>query len=151
MADVQSFRFNDDGETPNNPRLPMLVYRAAVDLAKERDPAVPFERTFARHGWTDGWRNGIYSFLHFHTTAHEVLGIARGRARVEFGGASGRVALRADGEVKVMLPKSGADKLIARIVYTGPVPAPREPQRTLGASTLMKASALPPLVSFHRA
>jgi D-alanyl-D-alanine carboxypeptidase (penicillin-binding protein 5/6) len=46
-----------------------------------------------------------------------------GSAKV-FGGASGRVALRADGEVKVMLPKSGADKLIARIVYTGPVPAP---------------------------
>ena len=46
-----------------------------------------------------------------------------GAAKV-FGGSSGRVALRADGEVKVMLPKSGADKLVARIVYTGPVPAP---------------------------
>ena len=46
-----------------------------------------------------------------------------GTAKV-FGGSSGRVALRADGEVKVMLPKSGADKLVARIVYTGPVPAP---------------------------
>ncbi len=46
-----------------------------------------------------------------------------GTAKV-FGGASGRVALRADGEVKVMLPKSGAERLIARIVYTGPVPAP---------------------------
>ena len=37
---------------------------------------------------------------------------------------SGRVALKADGEVKVMLPKSGAERLVARIVYTGPVPAP---------------------------
>jgi D-alanyl-D-alanine carboxypeptidase (penicillin-binding protein 5/6) len=46
-----------------------------------------------------------------------------GNAKV-FGGASSRVALQADGEVKVMLPKSGAEKLIARIVYTGPVPAP---------------------------
>jgi D-alanyl-D-alanine carboxypeptidase (penicillin-binding protein 5/6) len=46
-----------------------------------------------------------------------------GNAKV-YGGASGRVALKADGEVKVMLPKTGGDRLIARIVYTGPVPAP---------------------------
>jgi len=33
MPDVQAFRFEDDGETPNNPRLPLVVYRAAVNLA----------------------------------------------------------------------------------------------------------------------
>ena len=90
MPDVQAFRFEDDGETPNNPRLPLVVYRAAVKLAGEHDPAAPFERAFARHGWGDGWRNGIYPFLHFHTATHEVLGIARGRATVEFGGAKGQ-------------------------------------------------------------
>ncbi|MBV8412103.1 MAG: cupin, partial [Alphaproteobacteria bacterium] len=72
---VQTFLFADDGQTPNNPRLPMLVYPAAVEVAGQVDPAVPFETLFARHGWTDGWRNGVFSFLHFHTTAHEVLGI----------------------------------------------------------------------------
>jgi D-alanyl-D-alanine carboxypeptidase (penicillin-binding protein 5/6) len=46
-----------------------------------------------------------------------------GAAKV-FGGASSRVDLAADGVVRVMLPKTGADKLIARIVYNGPVPAP---------------------------
>ena len=46
-----------------------------------------------------------------------------GAAKV-FGGASSRVDLTADGVVRVMLPKTGADKLIARIVYNGPVPAP---------------------------
>ena len=46
-----------------------------------------------------------------------------GAAKV-FGGASSRVDLVADGVVRVMLPKTGADKLIARIVYNGPVPAP---------------------------
>ena len=90
MTEVQAFRFDDDGETPNNPRLPLLVYRAAFSLEREKDPAVPFERAFAAHGWGDGWRNGIYPFLHFHTDTHEVLGIARGCATVEFGGARGR-------------------------------------------------------------
>jgi serine-type D-Ala-D-Ala carboxypeptidase (penicillin-binding protein 5/6) len=46
-----------------------------------------------------------------------------GAAKV-FGGANSRVSLVANGDVRVMLPKSGADKLIARIVYSGPVPAP---------------------------
>jgi len=46
-----------------------------------------------------------------------------GTAKV-YGGASGHVSLVANGDVRVMLPKTGADKLIARIVYNGPVPAP---------------------------
>lgn len=46
-----------------------------------------------------------------------------GAAKV-YGGASGRVQLVAGGAVRVMMPKAGGDRLIARIVYTGPVPAP---------------------------
>ncbi len=46
-----------------------------------------------------------------------------GAAKV-YGGAAGHVPLVANGDIRVMLPKSGAEKLIARIVYNGPVPAP---------------------------
>ena len=46
-----------------------------------------------------------------------------GSAKV-YGGASGSVPLQAPGLVKMMVPKSGGEKLIARIVYQGPVPAP---------------------------
>jgi serine-type D-Ala-D-Ala carboxypeptidase (penicillin-binding protein 5/6) len=46
-----------------------------------------------------------------------------GSAKV-YGGASSHVSLVANSDVRVMLPKMGADKLIARIVYNGPVPAP---------------------------
>jgi D-alanyl-D-alanine carboxypeptidase (penicillin-binding protein 5/6) len=46
-----------------------------------------------------------------------------GSAKV-FGGAVGQVPLVADGPVQVMVPKAGGERLIARIVYTGPVPAP---------------------------
>lgn len=101
-ADPETFLFADDGETPNNPRLPMLVYRAAIDVSDAADPAVPFEKAFARHGWGDGWRNGIFGFLHFHTGTHEVLGIARGRAKVEFGGTKGKVIDVAAGDVVVL-------------------------------------------------
>jgi uncharacterized protein YjlB len=73
-------RFRDDGEMPNNPRLPLMVYRAAVRLDRGYDPAAVFEEIFARHGWRDSWRDGVYDFLHFHSATHEVLGIARGRS-----------------------------------------------------------------------
>jgi uncharacterized protein YjlB len=109
--DVQTFLFADDGQTPNNPRLPMIVYPAAVELAGRPDPAVPFELLFGQHGWTDGWRNGIHSFLHFHTTAHEALGIARGAARVQFGGAKGQVLTVTAGDVVVLPAGTGHRKI----------------------------------------
>ena len=48
-----------------------------------------------------------------------------GSAKV-FGGVDSSVPLLADREVRVMMPKSGGDRLTARIVYSGPVPAPVE-------------------------
>jgi D-alanyl-D-alanine carboxypeptidase (penicillin-binding protein 5/6) len=54
-----------------------------------------------------------------------------GAAKV-FGGANGKVDLVASGEVKVMMPKNTTDRLIARIVYTGPVPAPVEQGQDIG-------------------
>jgi uncharacterized protein YjlB len=110
---LQTFRFEDDGETPNNPRLPLLVYRGAVPPDGAGDPASWFERTFRAHGWADGWRNGIYPFLHFHTATHEVLGIAAGRATVEFGGARGRVLAVAGGDVVVLPAGTGHKRLDA--------------------------------------
>ncbi|HZL30898.1 MAG TPA: D-alanyl-D-alanine carboxypeptidase family protein [Pseudolabrys sp.] len=46
-----------------------------------------------------------------------------GSAKV-FGGIEGHVPLAAGGAVQVMMPKNGGDRLVARIVYSGPVPAP---------------------------
>jgi uncharacterized protein YjlB len=100
--DPQTFQFDDDGETPNNPRLPLVLYRGAIDVKAAGDPAAAFEKIFARHGWGDGWRNGIHDFLHFHTRTHEVLGVARGRAKVEFGGAKGCAVELQAGDVAIL-------------------------------------------------
>jgi D-alanyl-D-alanine carboxypeptidase (penicillin-binding protein 5/6) len=55
-----------------------------------------------------------------------------GEAKV-FGGAQGRVPLVAKGGVtKLMIPRGSNDRIIARVVYTGPVPAPIEKGRTIG-------------------
>ena len=68
MPDATAHLFADDGSIPNNPALPMLLYPGAVDVsANPSDPAALFEDLFARNGWTGGgWRDGIYSFPHYH-------------------------------------------------------------------------------------
>jgi uncharacterized protein YjlB len=99
--------FADDGSIPNNPRLPFLVYRGAVDLSGTPDPEDVIETTFARHGWGEMWRNGIYPYAHYHSMIHEALGIARGRAKVRFGGAQGRVLDLLAGDVVVLPAGTG--------------------------------------------
>jgi serine-type D-Ala-D-Ala carboxypeptidase (penicillin-binding protein 5/6) len=54
-----------------------------------------------------------------------------GYARV-FGGASRSVKLASHEPVKVMVQKNGSDKLIARLVYSGPVRAPVEAGQQVG-------------------
>jgi D-alanyl-D-alanine carboxypeptidase (penicillin-binding protein 5/6) len=54
-----------------------------------------------------------------------------GYAKV-FGGDSRSVRLASPEPIKVMVQKNGSDKLIARIVYNGPVPAPIEPGQRVG-------------------
>lgn len=110
-ARPQLYRFKDDGATPNNPRLPLIVYRDVLRVPEGQDPAAVCEDLFARHGWANGWRNGIYPFLHFHTRTHEVLGIARGAARVEFGGDAGQVLEVQTGDVVVLPAGTGHRRL----------------------------------------
>jgi D-alanyl-D-alanine carboxypeptidase (penicillin-binding protein 5/6) len=50
-----------------------------------------------------------------------------------FGGESRSVKLASPEPIKVMVPKNGSDKLIARIVYSGPVRAPVEAGQRVGA------------------
>jgi uncharacterized protein YjlB len=104
---VETYSFADDSTVPNNPALPLVLYRAALPASGDR--AAACEAMFARNGWPDPWRNGIYAHHHYHSTAHEALGIAAGSARVRLGGEHGRtVELRA-GDV-VVIPAGVAHK-----------------------------------------
>lgn len=105
--DILAQELKDDGIFPNN-RLPLLLYRHAVSVP-EHEPAASFERLFAANGWQGSWRNGIFPYHHYHSTAHEVLGVYQGTATVQFGGENGMVHQIHRGDV-VLIPAGVAHK-----------------------------------------
>ena len=133
-ATVESWRLGDDGTIPNNADAPLLVYRQAVTLP-ERDPASVFEALFTANGWPAAWRNGIYPFHHFHSTAHEVLGMYAGIATALFGGESGIQVTVSAGDV-VVVPAGVGHKAIeasSDLGIVGAYPAGTRPDMCRGA------------------
>lgn len=110
-TDVVSHLLTADAEIPNNPRLPLLVYPAAVRLDVD-DPASVFETLFSANGWIGCWRNGIFPFHHYHSTAHEVLGIYSGTAVAQLGGENGVSLTLGPGDV-VVIPAGVAHKKLS--------------------------------------
>jgi len=74
--------------SPNNGALPLILYRAAVEFG-DREPEAVLEEIFWGNAWADGFRDGTFPFHHYHSAAHEVVGIARGTAVLQFGGPDG--------------------------------------------------------------
>jgi uncharacterized protein YjlB len=106
------FRFRDDGKIPNHPRWPVIVYWNAVQLPRTFDPAAIMEDLFESNNWGDSWRDGIYDYLHYHSRIHEVLGVARGSAKVRLGGDCGRTFKFSAGDI-VILPAGTGHQCLA--------------------------------------
>jgi uncharacterized protein YjlB len=146
MTEPLHFVFEDDGAIPNS-RLPLLVYQGAVP-----PDATAIERLFAHHHWPPAWRNGVHPFHHFHSRAHEVLGVARGSVSVLFGGPNGQVLTVKAGDVVVIPAGVGhynqgqSDDLLIVGAYPDNGPAP-DTRRGLPAEhgEVVKAVAVVPM------
>jgi uncharacterized protein YjlB len=105
--------FDDDGVTPNHPKWPVLLYRNVIHLPKRFDNGTVFDALFTNNGWGRSWRASIYNFLHYHSQIHEVLGIARGHADIQFGGVKGKNIRIKAGDVVVLPAGTGHQRMKA--------------------------------------
>jgi len=64
-----------------------------------------------------------------------------GEAKV-FGGERSYVPLVGPGTIRVMMPRNGSERLVARIVYNGPVPAPITRGQSIGKLKVWRAENL---------
>jgi len=81
----------------------VLIYHG-VEEARDADQC---EGLLATNGWLPEWRDGIFSFNHFHSITHEALGIVAGTATVILGGPSGRAFEIGQGDVLVLPAGTG--------------------------------------------
>jgi uncharacterized protein YjlB len=109
--EVEEYLLEGCERFPNNSHLPLLIYRRYFDIMDE-DGSRMIRDTFEANSWTQSWINGIYDYHHYHSTAHEVLGVAKGKAVVNFGGISGVIKDIGPGDV-IVIPAGVAHKCLS--------------------------------------
>ncbi len=110
---IEAIRLAPSEEIPNS-TLPLLLYRGVLNEAAAGSGALAdaFEALFCANDWPGAWRNGIFPFHHYHSRAHEVLGIFEGHASVRFGGPGGVTLDVTPGDL-VVIPAGVGHKRVA--------------------------------------
>ncbi|KIL49471.1 cupin domain-containing protein [Jeotgalibacillus soli] len=108
MNNVIAYSFEDDGFMPNNPCLPVLIYEGVF-----LDNPDEIEATFNKNGWSNSWVNGVFDHHHYHSNAHEVLGVQSGSAMIQLGGEKGKMIEVNTGDVLVLPAGTGHKKMSA--------------------------------------
>lgn len=134
----ETFILPPNGRMPNS-HLPVVFYR---DVAPAREDLEPYLRRLFNHNhWGGDWAMGIYGYHHFHSNAHEVLGIAAGSATLVLGGDGGRLLEVTRGDVCPQARVTVGSKTAGIFGLSGRIP---EAKRTTTSSPTTRCA---PIVS----
>ena len=108
---VLQYYLKDDGVYPNN-KLPVILYKRALKLPLFF-AARQIKKLFQQHNWTNNWRNGIYTYHHYHSNTHEVMAVIKGQTTLLLGGDKGRKIKIEKGDV-ILIPAGVAHKNLGK-------------------------------------
>ena len=97
----RAYTFSDDGTYPNNAALPLIVLSQAFGTERAINSEI-IEALFQKNDWISAWRNGLFSFHHYHSTAHEALGVYSGWVKAQLGGPGGKAITARAGDVIII-------------------------------------------------
>ncbi|MDW8543150.1 cupin domain-containing protein [Staphylococcus sp. KG4-3] len=104
---INTLNFDDDGQIPNNPYLPVLVYQN-VFLATD-----DLRHILSTNQWGNTWEGGVFSYHHYHSNSHEVLLVINGTAQLILGGKNGTLINITEGDA-LILPAGTGHKLVSQ-------------------------------------
>ena len=108
--EIISHLLKEDSVFPNS-KYPLLVYKSALEVPK-LFAARAIEKLLQENFWENSWRNGVYDYHHYHSTAHEVMAVYEGKAKILFGGEKGAEVNVKKGDI-VIVPAGVAHKRIS--------------------------------------
>ena len=107
---IVHFLCAENGTFPNNSILELCLFKQVFPHDAVHLPEL-IETRFKKNQWLPAWRNGLYPFHHYHSTAHEALGVYSGWVEACFGGPQGTIVRAAAGDV-IIIPAGVAHKNI---------------------------------------
>lgn len=98
---VQTLSFRESSFVPNNQRFPVIIHTTVPLYGRT------FESLFRSNGWRGLWTNGVFDYQHYHSAAHEALGIQKGNATLLIGGPDGAAIEVVEGDCLVLPAGTG--------------------------------------------
>ena len=104
---ANTFCSKDDGLVPNHPHWNLIVDRGPVKPPEQFDPAAIFQDFTDATALGSSCLNGIYDYVHYRSHIPEVLGLARGSGKLQFGGRWSRTLSLEAGDIALLFAGTG--------------------------------------------